>query len=163
MAVDDNHHMLQVLRTMLNSMGMSDVRLFADAGVALQDLRIAPPDVIFTDWLMSPMTGGEFVSAIRDENGPVRYTPVIVLTAHASRAMVRQARDHGVDYTLCKPVSVEYCYRAFAQLLHGDRSFVQVGKYFGPDRRRKARPFEFNDRRREDPIAAENAAAAASG
>ncbi len=160
LAVDDSQHMLRVLRTMLTSMGVSDVRTFDDPEHALADLRLKAPDIVFTDWVMAPIDGGRFIRAVRDEPGQVRFVPVVVLTAHASHMMVGRARDHGADYTLCKPVSIEHLYRAFAHLLKGDRSFVQIGEYFGPDRRRKARPFEFSERRLHEPEAQDLADAA---
>ena len=147
MVVDDNQAMLQIMRALLRAMGVGDVVLMNDAGAAFGEIAVAEPDVVIADWVMEPMAGGEFIRAIRNLSGQIKFVPIIVLTGHASAPLVRQARDAGADYTLAKPVSLEHVCRAFHHMRDGERAFVQVGNYFGPDRRRKARPFEFADRR----------------
>lgn len=145
--VDDNPFMLQIMSAVLHSMGIRTVHTFERADEAAQELPILRPDVIFTDWFMSPMGGRQFIRRIRAQDGAMKFVPVVVLTGRADRMLVGQARDAGADYTLSKPVSLGNVLKAFIHMIEGDRPFVQVGEYFGPDRRRKARPFEFADRR----------------
>ena len=147
MVVDDNRFMQRVIRSILASMGVKHVHTMNDAGEALTALSEWHPDVVITDWEMGAMSGGELARAIRALEGPVRFVPIFALTAHADADLVGRARDAGVDYTLAKPVSIDRMYKGFVYLRSAKREFVQVTTYFGPDRRRKSRPFEFQDRR----------------
>src|SRR5690606_38007823 len=148
MVVDDNHYMLQIVKAVLNSMRIKEVHSFTDAADAFADLMNWHPDVIFTDSAMDPLNGLEFVKLIRSSKGPIQYVPLIVLTGHADRKLVAQARDAGADYTLRKPVSLDSVLRTFCRLLEKPRIFVEAPNYFGPDRRRRQRPFDGPDRRK---------------
>jgi CheY-like chemotaxis protein len=147
LVVDDSGATRRIVNMILQAMGVGTVYAVGDAAAGFEIMEAAKLDVVITDWVMQPLDGGEFVRSIRNMNDAVRFVPIIVLTGHASARLVGKVRDAGADYTLAKPISPANVYRAFQHMREGDRRFVQVGAYFGPDRRRKARPFEFADRR----------------
>lgn len=147
LVVDDNEAMQTILSAVLRAMGVGHIVAVGDAPAAVEALQAVRPDVVVTDWVMRPLGGAEFIKSIRNMDGAVRFVPIIVVTGHASAKLVGKARDAGADYTLAKPISPAIVFKAFQHMREGDRTFVQVGAYFGPDRRRKTRPFEFADRR----------------
>jgi CheY-like chemotaxis protein len=149
MVVDDNEHMLRILQTLLSSMRVGEVRCFSSGPDALDELRDWLPDVVITDHYMQPLTGIDFIKHIRSSSGPCRFAPVVLLTGYAGKKLVRAARDSGADYTMTKPVSLQAVYRTFVRLRQADRSFIQTSRYFGPDRRRKERPYAGPDKRAE--------------
>lgn len=78
------------------------------------------------------------------------FVPIIMLTGHAEKRRVMQARDAGVHEFLCKPISARALYlRLFSVIAH-PRPFVKTTSYFGPDRRRFANPLYKGNERREN-------------
>jgi CheY-like chemotaxis protein len=153
MVIDDNQYMLQIVKTILNGMLIKDVHGFTNAADAFADLEHWHPDIIFVDWMMDPINGLEFVQIIRQSDSPVRFVPLILLTGHADRHMVRRARDKGADYTLSKPVSLNAFHRTFMRLIERPRHFVQTPSYFGPNRRFRTLPYDGPERRiNPDPV-----------
>lgn len=149
MVVDDNHYMQHILQSVLGCMKVREVKCFSNAPEALGELDNWLPDVIITDQVMQPLSGIEFIRHVRAITGPCRFAPVVLLTGHADRKLVRRARDCGADLTMTKPVSLQAVYRTFVRLRQAQRSFIQTSRYFGPDRRRKERPYEGPDKRTE--------------
>jgi DNA-binding response OmpR family regulator len=64
---------------------------------------------------------------------------------------VLQARDAGVTEFMAKPVSVKALCARINAIIDSPRPFIRASGYFGPDRRRRALPFNGPDRRGEDP------------
>lgn len=153
MVVDDNHYMLQIVKTILNSMRVKDVHMFTNPADAFADLENWQPDIAFVDWMMNPINGLEFIQLTRQSESALRFMPLILLTGHADRSLVRQGRDKGADYTIAKPVALNAMYRTFIRLIERPRHFVQTPNYFGPNRRFKNRPYHGPDRRKNpDPV-----------
>jgi len=98
--------------------------------------------------MMDRLNGIEFTRMVRtDEDSPDRFVPIIMLTCYTEKARVFEARDAGVTEFMAKPVSAQSLYDRIASVIEGPRRFVEVGSYFGPDRRRRINDFAGNDRR----------------
>ena len=96
-------------------------------------------------------SGLDFVIRVRTaEDSPNPYVPIIMLTGHADKEHVMAARDAGVHEFLAKPVSPRNVYGRLISVLNNSRSFVRVGDYFGPDRRRCEALFEGESKRAGD-------------
>ena len=148
MVVDENEYMARVLKAVLNSMRIAQVSLCHDARQGLEDLRLAVPDVVFVDYAPTQTANGlRMVRQMRRQHHPARNCPIIVVTATPDSRTVRRARDAGADYTLAKPFSLSAVYRILVALRNEERPFVQIGSYYGPDRRRRKRDFAHVDRR----------------
>jgi len=107
MCVDDNTHMLQILKAMLHTLGVRDVHTALDAAAAFKELRYSSPDLIITDWLMQPLDGLDFVRVIRTGSDVRNHrVPIIMLTGYAEHHLVIEAREAGVDDFLAKPISL---------------------------------------------------------
>jgi CheY-like chemotaxis protein len=148
--VDDNEPMRKLLRGMLTAFGINDIVQADGVKSAIEAMRRAKPDIVFVDWFMEPVDGLELVRAVRrgeDEFDP--YTPVIMMTGYAEEQRVREARDAGVTEFLGKPISADSVMRRLIAVVEHPRPFVRTPTYFGPDRRRKQRPFKGPDRRQQ--------------
>ena len=148
--VDDNVHMLNIVKTILRGFGAVHVFESKSADEAIQRLRNDSIDIVVLDYLMGDEDGVDFLRKLRHEtNSPTPYVPVIMLTAHSERARVEAARDAGVTEFCAKPVTAAEMIRKVAAVIDHPRHFVRSETYFGPDRRRREDPnFQGPERRR---------------
>ena len=152
MIVDDNAPIRSMVRQVLRAMGVIYVREAADGSDALIQMRGDIPDILVTDWVMSPMDGIELTKYIRkSQNSPNRFMPVIMMTGFGERARVFQARDAGVNEFLVKPLSASGLFQRISSVIERPRPFVRVGDFFGPDRRRRKEDYAGDERRGKGP------------
>lgn len=138
LVVDDNHHMINIIKTILRGFEVKDFFDTSGAAEAFQIIRTTPVDLIITDFAMDPVDGCELTKLIRSaEDSPNHFVPIIMLTAYAERSKVEQARDAGVTEFCAKPVTATELYRKVCSVINTPRSFVRTSVYFGPDRRRR--------------------------
>ncbi|MFT4076642.1 MAG: response regulator [Asticcacaulis sp.] len=139
LVVEDNGHMMNIVKTILRGFGAVHVFEARDATEAFHSLKHDSIDIIIADLQMEVLNGIEFVNLVRkssDSNN--RFVPVIMLTAHSERSHVTSARDAGVTEFCCKPVTANELYRKVVSIVDRPRPFVKVSTFFGPERRRRA-------------------------
>jgi CheY-like chemotaxis protein len=138
MVVEDNKNMQNLLRAILNALGIRNIREMSAGAEAFQELRHFEADIIISDWNMAPMDGLTFTRKVRTDPGsPNPYVPIIMLTGHTETARVMEARDAGVNLFLAKPISVKALSERLTLMIDNPTRFVRTASYFGPDRRRK--------------------------
>ena len=134
---DDSHHMRRVIRAVLHGFGGRDIFEAQDGGMAFELYCQRKPDIVVLDWEMPVLDGIGFARRVRVPGSkPNPFVPIIMLTAHAERALVLQAREAGVTEFLCKPVSAKRLYERILNIVLRPRPFIQTDTFFGPDRRR---------------------------
>lgn len=137
LVVDDNTHMLSIIKTLLKGFGIRRIHEATDAADAFEEIRSAHVDVIILDYALDTLDGIEFAQLVRTaKDSPNPYLPIIMLTAHSERFRVEEARDAGITEFLCKPICATDLYKRIVEVVEHPRSFVKAGGYFGPDRRR---------------------------
>lgn len=148
---DDSPFMLELMSAMLKAFGATRIERAANGEQALQMIQDRHFDVVIADWQMQPMDGHAFLKRLRHElRGNAQRLPVVMCTAYTDRERVLMLRDAGANEVLTKPVSPAAVYEKLMRALFQPRPFVVSGKYVGPDRRRRARPIDFPDRRRRN-------------
>ena len=136
--VDDNHHMINIVKTILRGFGIKDYFEARDAVEAFDIVRSESIDFVIVDYQMEILDGTDFVRLVRTaDDSPNPYIPIIMLTAYSERSKVEQARDSGVTEFCCKPVTATELYRKVASVINTPRPFVRTSVFFGPDRRRR--------------------------
>lgn len=151
LVVDDNPHMRSLLRALLNCAGVQQVSEAADGTAAIKALADPTIDLVLTDMAMNPMDGVEFTRRVRNErDSPNPFLPIIMITGHAERARVEEARDAGVTEFLAKPLTSQNLYARIAEVVERPRVFVRCDGYFGPDRRRRTDNYAGPWRRKDD-------------
>jgi two-component system chemotaxis response regulator CheY len=151
LVVDDHPGMRDIISTILTGLGVGQVVLTESPEAAIKEMSRKPPDVIFLDWMLGTQDGLRFVRFIRrlpEERNP--FVPIIMMTGHADLQHVRQARDAGVTEFLVKPVSPISVAQRLEALIHHPRAFVRSDRFVGPDRRRRAKPIDGEERRGAD-------------
>src|SRR5882672_8085352 len=87
--VDDEYYARKVIRTLLLSVGVTDVHDACDGASGLAAIRLLAPDVVILDWEMPGMHGSDFVRQVRaPATFPYPGVPIIVLTGHGERSCV---------------------------------------------------------------------------
>lgn len=148
--LDDNDGIRRVLRSVLAGFGCTQVHDFAAIEPALAALPELRPDLIIADYELGGTTGLQFVAALRaHEIEELRTTPVIMLTSHTTPQEVRSFVNGGVDEAMAKPIRPAVLYDRIVALVNEPFVYVQVGSYFGPDRRRDFTCYDMPDRRRD--------------
>ena len=135
--VDDNAHMRTIATAVLKSAGIRKVIEASDGGAGLQMLRDHAIDLAIVDYNMFPLDGVEFTRLVRNSpDSPNPYLPIIMMTGHAGRQRVYEARDAGVTEFLAKPITAKAVLDRIQSVIWKPRPFVRTEGYFGPDRRR---------------------------
>ncbi len=137
LVVDDNSHMINIVKTLLRGFGATQIVEARDATEAFQSLKHDAIDIVITDYQMEVLDGVEFVHLVRHSSDSAnRYVPIMMLTAHSERSRVLAARDAGANEFCCKPVTAIELRRKLAAIINHPRPFIKTAIYFGPDRRR---------------------------
>ena len=149
--VDDNQHMRSIVAAILAGVGVQHVRECWDGAEALDALRQWPADVAIVDFQMTPIDGVEFTRLVRNAgDSPNPFLPIIMLTGHAERTRVEEARDAGVTEFVVKPVTARAVLDRLSAVIARPRPFVRTSDYFGPCRRRRQDPAYEGPWRRND-------------
>lgn len=151
MVVDDNEHARKLVRAILLTLGVRQFALCSDGAGAFEQVANFKPDLMLTDWDMPGMDGVELVKKLRTDPASANpYLPVIMVSGHAERARVMQARDAGVTEYLVKPLSARLLAQRIQTVIEKPRPFVRTKSFFGPDRRRRS-SLDFAGRERRAP------------
>tara|TARA_E500000318_G_scaffold16669_1_gene16987 strand:- start:1366 stop:1896 length:531 start_codon:yes stop_codon:yes gene_type:complete len=148
MIVEDSQPMREVLRAMLQSVGVKNIIDARDGQHAIRKLSEYQVDLIITDWVMEEMDGIELTRWIRnDQASPDEFLPIIMVSGHTESNRIEMARDAGVTEFMAKPLTGVGLIQRLVAVVEYPRPFVRTDDYFGPDRRRKVESFTGEERR----------------
>ncbi|QBX38182.1 response regulator [Brevundimonas sp. S30B] len=167
MVIDDSSFSMDLTTHALLGFGIKTRYACHSAEEAVAILKDHNVDLIIVDCEMPGMDGYEFVRWLRRSGlEPNAFAPVIMTAGHVRRNRVTEARDCGANFLITKPFSAAALLERVIWVARDTRPFMEVGDYFGPDRRfREGSPP--GEERRADKIRlakmkAEQAAAAAT-
>jgi CheY-like chemotaxis protein len=148
LVVDDHKFMQQVMRLMLNSLGLRKVTSAACVDEAMFHLCTEWFDVVIVDYRLDGTTGAEFTRLARAAHGGTKFIPIIACTADTAPETIARLRDAGVDEILAKPVSAQAIWTKLMAITNARRPFVAAPGFFGPDRRRRRKDVPTDRERR---------------
>ncbi|PLX34044.1 MAG: hypothetical protein C0605_14835 [Hyphomicrobiales bacterium] len=126
--VDDIQSMRQIFHSVLMAFGVRRLRFYANGRAALNEMVNDPPNMLITDWHMKPMDGVQLLRNIRKaEMMPLSLLTVIMVTGFASRSLVQDCFDAGVQQFLVKPISPKSVYERIQWILRDSRPLVRRG------------------------------------
>jgi CheY-like chemotaxis protein len=99
--VDDDSDVRRLYAIGLNQRGF-EVKLAANGAEAVERIGTERPDVVFLDWLMPLMDGGEVLDRLGPDAGAA--IPIIVISGQPAPAVELDPR---IQSWLTKPVTVE--------------------------------------------------------
>lgn len=149
---EDNFPMMELVKSILKTFGVGSIYTAKNGEEGFQKFCQHNPDIVITDWMMTPVDGISFSRLIRnDKRSPNPLVPIILIAGFSEKKRVVQARDVGVHEFLVKPFNARDLYKRMVQIIEKPRDFVKSDDFFGPDRRRKAdQAYDGPKRRDED-------------
>jgi two-component system, chemotaxis family, chemotaxis protein CheY len=139
LVLDDNRFQQQVMRIILNGLGVKQITAALTVDDALSVIKQKRFDVVIADYKLGEKSGAEFTRLVRGaRDGSERFMPIIACTADPTSAVITDLRDAGADEILGKPVSQQSVADRINAVFLSRRKFVTSNNYFGPDRRRRA-------------------------
>jgi two-component system chemotaxis response regulator CheY len=149
LVVDDNVHMIRLVKTLLKGFGVRHVFEAKTIAEGIAHLRGDSIDIVILDYVIGNEDGVDFVRQVRNTAGsPAPFIPIVMLTAHSERARVEGARDAGVNEFCAKPVTAAELFRKVVAMIDHPRPYVNNPAYHGPDRRRRDDPAYAGEERR---------------
>lgn len=147
MVVDDSAFAADITSSALLGFGIKTRYSMRGAAEAIEVLGEAEVDLLVVDCEMPGMDGFELVHWLRRSGPPNAFAPVIMTAAHIRRSMVDKARDCGANFVIVKPFSASSLLERIVWVARDGRPFLEVGEYFGPDRRFRDTPPPGQERR----------------
>jgi CheY-like chemotaxis protein len=135
MVVDDSAFAAEITSSALLGFGIKTRYSMRSAAEAIDVLQDAEIDLLVVDCEMPGMDGFELVHWLRRSGPPNAFVPVIMIAAHIRRSMVAKGRDCGANFIITKPFSAASLLERIVWVARDGRPFLEVGEYFGPDRR----------------------------
>ncbi len=144
LVMDENHQMLELIKSVLVSFGMDKIFLATHTDQAFRLYCKERPDLVITNWNIETLSGLELTRKIRNSpTSPNQYIPIIAMTNITEKKLVLNARDTGITEFLRKPFNARDLYKRIERMLENPKKFVRSENFFGPDRRRKKKRAQY--------------------
>jgi DNA-binding response OmpR family regulator len=131
--VDEEFTTRKVIRTLLLSLGVTDVHDAGDGESGLAGITAFDPDVVILDWQMAGMHGAEFLRRLRSPAASASSNvPIVMLIGHGEQSRVIEAMRLGVHEFLVKPVSGEALQQRLASVLRNPRPMAKRAAHDTP-------------------------------
>ena len=106
--VDDYNTMLRIIKNLLKQLGFHNVDEATDGAMAFEKVKQKNYGLIISDWNMEPMSGLEFLEAVRgSSDDQIKNVPFIMVTAESKTENVVIAKKAGVNNYIVKPFNAE--------------------------------------------------------
>ncbi len=102
LVVDDEKHIIQIVKFNLEKRGKYEVVTASDGLEALDVYKNENPDLIISDIMMPNMTGFELYEELRKVDKEI---PFIILTAKGQDSYYEEGKEKGIIDFLTKPFS----------------------------------------------------------
>ena len=131
LVVDDNAYARAISANGLKKLGVGEIVEAEGGAAAILELLTAPFDLMLMDWYMPDVSGAGVMTVLRDPRiGAASQTPVILMTAYASRDNVARARERGVNEVLVKPFTTDQLGTALGRILGAGAQAMGDGSVF---------------------------------
>jgi two-component system chemotaxis response regulator CheY len=131
LVVDDNAYARAISASGLKKLGVGQIVEAEGGAAAILALLSEPFDLMLMDWYMPDVSGAGVMTVLRDARlGTAAKTPVILMTAYASRDNIARARELGVNEVLVKPFTTDQLGTALSRVLGDTAQAAGDGSVF---------------------------------
>ena len=134
--IEPNMAAARLLADILKGLGAREIYVEGDEERGLELTGDVEPGVIFLERAGQTLNGERLARRIRRSHMSCRMAPIIMVTAEATAAAIKGARDAGVHEFLRKPYTTGDLFRRIENVALKPRPWVEAVNYVGPDRRR---------------------------
>jgi len=134
--IDPNAAAVRLLSDIMKGLGAREIYSESDEERALELARDVEPGIIFIERSGGTLNGETLARRIRRSTMACRSSPIIMVTAEATAAAIKGARDAGVHEFLRKPFTTGDLFKRVENVALKPRPWVEAVGYVGPDRRR---------------------------
>lgn len=103
--IDDHPSMRRILRGLLTHLGYAEVLDAEDGASAIEKMRERRVGLVIAEWEMRPISGLDFLKAVR-AHALFKDTPVIIVTNAPDASQLLAAREAGANSYIVKPITV---------------------------------------------------------
>lgn len=121
LVADDDRRMVRTLCDILRVKGFGAVSAF-NGEEAVAKVQSEKPDCVLMDIRMPGIDGVKTLKLIRDISPDL---PVVLMSAYATDAQVAEAKEHGAETVLSKPIDIQQVL-SFISLLRKEKSVLIV-------------------------------------
>jgi two-component system chemotaxis response regulator CheY len=145
--IEPNPLMRRITRGILQLLGARKIIEVDGINTAIPFIIQGDIDIVLSEWYLNASYGVDLIRWLRRENSDIRFMPFIMMTSQTRLESVTAARNAGITEFVVKPFSAKSLIARIREVIERPRPFVAIGKYFGPDRRRRAGEVEANRRK----------------
>tara|TARA_R110000868_G_scaffold120773_3_gene320604 strand:+ start:14967 stop:15806 length:840 start_codon:yes stop_codon:yes gene_type:complete len=144
LVLDSNTFMRNIIVNILRDAGARNIVSTSHTDYALDALRDSTPGLIICDWSEQEDPREDRLNWLRRVRGTSRAsfrdTPAILVSRPRTRSEVEHARDAGASEFVVTPLAPTTLVSRADSLQSQPRSFIDVTRFQGPNRRRRPRP-----------------------
>jgi two-component system chemotaxis response regulator CheY len=130
LVVDDDPFIRNMVRRLLEKMGVAEISEAEDGADGLKQLSAGEPDLVVLDIMMENMNGLQFLKALRTGlSGYRRELPVVVLTGASDEAVMGTALALDCDAFLRKPEGLNELEDRIARVLKSPQEIQPSSAY----------------------------------
>ncbi len=149
--VDPHLGTIHLLNDLFKALGVAERAAASSTEKAFETATELGPQLILTEVAGPNLNGLDLVARLRRSTLECRQAPIIVLSADATAASIKGARDAGAHEFLCKPFTAGALFKRVENVILKPRPWIEATMYVGPDRRRfNSGEFEGDKKRRAD-------------
>lgn len=124
-AVDENRWILTIIRSILTYYGVRRIRTFDAVDDALESILADHPNLVLTDWKMTPTSGYQLLRLLRHRSmGPLCTVPIGFISTYATRSLVERAYHAGAHLFMVKPFAPAELHKRMEWLTFDEQPFV---------------------------------------
>ena len=126
--VDDNAHMIEIVRAVLEAFGMRGIVGESDPKHAFDLYQDKGAGLLIVDYHLGGSNGIQFVARVRNMPEPEKArVPIVMMTSYTEQSRVIAAREAGVDAFVRKPITGREIYEKIAFALSRNMSLAVAG------------------------------------
>lgn len=137
----------QTTRSLLSTLGLTQVSLSRTPDETLRQLKAQPVDVVIIDAGAAEEGELAFIRQLRRASGQYALIPVITLSNQTSPQDIDAIMEAGSNEVVAKPTSARSLYMCLQSIVDQPRAIIITESFVGPDRRSQLVDGEVDERR----------------